>query len=292
MRNKCLLIILALLVAVSGLAGCGAGATAVTPTSSPPKTGSAAPSTPPNPTPAIFKLSNLRAIPAPDNIANLYIFLVDVENDGGNSGMFTGYYQVDNGNRTDESSPTLISPGKKKSIELTGPQQDIQQLGQAYDSGATDEKQHVVKVGDLSITITLADRFKLKIISDDINAASDNVIVSGQVQNVSNEKLDHLSAVVAFLRVDYSYIATAKAPIAVDSLEAGQTLGIYRDDERRPFNLHVPYLFRGCKRQCCPRHHDKRAAAIALGRYFARQIKSKRDCRNSNPSFLVIVGRT
>jgi hypothetical protein len=222
MKNRYLLIIFALLVAVFGLSACGNGTAAGTNAPvTPAKTGATTPPAPPNPTPAIFKISNLRVVSRTEYLTNCYAFYVDVENVGGNAGMFKGYYQIDGSEKIDEPKPVLIGPGKKRPVELTGVQPAILQIGQSYDSGDIQEKNHLVQVGDLSITITLADRYKLKLLTDEMNL--EDMTISGQVQNISAETLDHVMVAVDFYSLmDDKYIRTEQALIENTSLSPNQ----------------------------------------------------------------------
>jgi hypothetical protein len=189
----------AVLVTVIFLSGCGNPPSSPSPSPSskplPPLTPPSSPVIDPNAPPAAYRLSNLRAIPSPLDGANVYLFYVDVENTGGQPGNFSATYRIDNDPVKNESKKLNLDPGKKKQLELIGPQQEILILGQAYDEGLTDERQHVVFCGDLKILITLAERPALLLITSGIDAAGGNITVTGDVKNISGEKFDHIIAV-------------------------------------------------------------------------------------------------
>jgi hypothetical protein len=212
------------------LSGCGNMAAALSPVPSPslsPKPPSS-PAPDPNAPPAAFKLSNLRAEPVPDGGANEYWFYVDVENVGGQTGTYQATYRIDNDEVKNESKKITVNPGKKKSLELIGPEQEILLLGQAYDEEIITERQHVVSTGDLSMTITLAERYKLEVISSNIESANGNITVSGEVKNISTEKLEHVVAVVDIRVTDqkimwvYKWPKPSEASVANEPLMPGQ----------------------------------------------------------------------
>ncbi len=180
----------------------------------------------PNAPPAAFKLSNLRAEPVPDGGANEYWFYVDVENVGGQTGTYQATYRIDNDEVKNESKKITVNPGQKKSLELIGPEQEVLILGQAYDESLITERQHVVSTGNLSMTITLAERYKLEVVTDNIDKASGNITVSGEVKNISDEKIDHIIAVADFRITDGRIMwifKTAEAPVAYGPVMPGQT---------------------------------------------------------------------
>lgn len=225
-----------ILAATLLLSGCGNMAATLSPVPSPsfsPKP-SSSPAPPPNPTPAIFKLSNLRAMPSPEDGANAYLFYVDVQNTGGQSGTYQASYRIDNKAAKDESKKITVNPGQKRSLELIGPGIEVFYLGQDYDNGVITERQHTVSVGDLSLPITLAERYKLALISSSIENADGNITVSGDVKNISSEKMERIMAVadirVTDLKVMWIF-KTAEAPVAYESVIPGQTT---------PFKVVIP----------------------------------------------------
>lgn len=246
MRTKCALlpisIFVAMMIVVSALSACGKATSPPDPSANPPaKTGpasspkpSSSPTFDPNAPPAVFKLSNLRAEPVPDGGANEYWFYVDVENVGGQPGTYTASYRIDNGDVKNESKKITVNPGKSKELELIGPEQEIIFLGQDYDEEIITERRHVVSTGNLSVIITLAERYKLQVISSNIENADGNITVSGDVKNISNEKLERVMA-VADIRVTNRKIMwifkTVEAPVAYEPVMPGQTT---------PFKVVIP----------------------------------------------------
>ena len=243
MRTKCALlpisIFVAVMIVVSALSACGnktpgdpASPAKSSPASSPKP--SSSPTFDPNAPPAAFKPSNLRAEPVPDGGANEYWFYVDVENVGGQPGTYTASYRIDNDEVKNESKKITVNPGKTKSLELIGPEQEVLILGQAYDEGLITERQHVVSTGNLSMTITLAERYKLEVVTDNIDKASGNITVSGEVKNISDKKIDHIIAVADFRITDGRIMwifKTAEAPVAYEPVMPGQTT---------PFRVVIP----------------------------------------------------
>jgi hypothetical protein len=181
------------LVVVIAFSGCGNPPSSPSPSPSPSSkllpplnpTPSSSPLIDPNAPPAAYKLSNLRAIPSPEDGANVYLFYVDVENTGGQPGTYIATYRIDNGAIENESKKLGLAPGQKKQLGLIGPQQEILILGKAYDEGLMNERQHVVFCGDLIVPITLAERPKLQMISSNIDSMGGNITVSGEVKNIN-----------------------------------------------------------------------------------------------------------
>lgn len=229
----------AIAAAVLVLPGCGQ-----TP-SSPPSTKPGPVSTPktastpvvdPNAPPAAYKLSNLIAEPVLNGGANEYYFYVDVENTGGQSGTFIATYRIDNDAVKNESKKLNLDPGKKKQLQLIGPQQEIIILGKAYDGGMMEERQHVVYCGDLvlPITITLAERPALLLITRSDNAVGGNITITGEVKNISNNTIERVIAVVDIRITDQKIIWIFKSP------EAQVEYQPLMPDKTTPFTVITP----------------------------------------------------
>jgi hypothetical protein len=211
------------------LSGCGKTQATISPSPSPnllpPLTGAPPSATliDPNALPAAFRVSNFEADALPAEGDNEWEFSLDVENTGGQPGIFTAIYRIDNDPAKNDSKKINLAPGQKKRIELLSPRQDIVSLGEAYDAATINERQHVVYCGDLFITIELAERPKLKITKSEISEATGQVTVNGEVMNISQEKMVRFIAVVDFGDADEVTVKTAEAPVIAEFLDPGQT---------------------------------------------------------------------
>ncbi len=230
----------AVALAITALPGCNNPTTSKSPTSSRPPVLSPLPGSKPTPTydpnapPASFALSNLRAEPSPDDGANVYYFYVDVTNVGGQPGTYSAEYSIDRGEVQKESKKITVNPGQTKELELIGPREEINILGSAYDQEQIQDRNHIVGVGDLTVVITLAERFKLEVVSSSINAADGNITVSGEVKNIGNTQLDNVIAVADFRATDGRVLWVAKtseAPVDYQPVKPGQTT---------PFKIVIP----------------------------------------------------
>lgn len=194
----------ALTLAVITLSGCGQ-----TPLTTQSPTSTAKPLSTlvvnPNAPPAVCKFSNLTAQLMPEDGPNVYIFFVDVENTGGQPGNFSITYRVDNG--TVENEKFLkVDPGQKKQLRLIGPELEIISMGQDYDKGATEVRQHTLSCGDLTLPITLAERPALYMDANStaIDFSGGNIILSGEVKNINgnitvNGEVKNISGNLTFI---------------------------------------------------------------------------------------------
>jgi hypothetical protein len=219
----------------------GCGKTPATPSSSPSPSSkllpplmtasSPSPSIDPNAPPAAYRLLNLRAIPSPEDGANAYLFYVDVENTGGQPGTFSATYRIDNDPVKKESKKLTLAPGQKKQLELIGPQQEILNLGNAYDSEVINERQHVVFCGDLIIPVTLAERPRLLLVASDIKSGDGQIAVSGDVKNISPAAIPRVIVVADFGIASGQIVKTAEAAVVYEPVNPGQTT---------PFRVTIP----------------------------------------------------
>ncbi len=221
------------MIVIIGVVGCGNNPSS-SPTA-PTKAGtlqvpkSTSPIIDPNSPSAVFKTSNLRANPLPDGGANEYAFYIDVENVGGRSGIYQASYRIDNREERKESKTITVNPGQKKTLELIGPEEEIRILGQAYDEGMLEQREHIVFVGELFKTITLAERWKLSLYTSNIENAGGNITVTGDVKNISDTKVDKIVAVADIRVTDqrvmwiYKWPSPAEAPVDYLPLAPGQT---------------------------------------------------------------------
>ncbi len=230
MQIKCsslIFVALSAMLAISlALSGCGGNAdpsptTPVKP-SSITKT-SPTPAVDPNAPPAVLKISNIRSVPSPEDGPNVYLFYVDVENSGGQPGTYQATYRIDNNEIKNETKKITVNPGQKKQLEIIGPEQEIISLGQDYDTGVISERRHIVFVGDLFITIILAERPRLQLITSDVTSANGNITVSGDVKNISNATIEHVIAVAELGAPDGRIVKNATAPVDYEPVMPGQT---------------------------------------------------------------------
>lgn len=214
----------ALIAVVPLLSGCNqTPLVPATPSAKPNPVTTNTPTTPtydPNAPPAAYKLTNLKAEKVPDGSANEYWVSVEVENVGGQPGIFIPAYRIDNGKETQEDKKISLNPGDTKTIQLIHLQWDLTQLGAAYDSLVIEEKQHMIFCGDLKLSVTLAERPALMLLqlTDNIDGNGGNITVSGDVKNVSNTTFERVIAVVDIRVTDQKIIWIYKSPEApVDS---------------------------------------------------------------------------
>jgi len=215
---SCLIAVLTTAVLI--LSGCGQTPSSPTPTPStkPGLIGTLNPSATyvvdPNAPPAAYKLSNLRAEPSPENGDNYYYFYVDVENTGGQPGTFTAAYRIDSGIVENETKKISLNPGQKKQVQLIGPQMEIKMLGNAYDQGVIDQRQHVILCGDLILPVTLAEHPSLMLIDQKDDSTGGNITVAGDVKNTGNTTFEHVIAVVSIRVTDQKIMWIYKMPEA------------------------------------------------------------------------------
>jgi hypothetical protein len=224
----------AFIVTAAFLPACNQGSP--TPTASPsikPTPGTSPKPTPtfdPNAPSAAYKISRLWSEKVPDGTANEYWIFIDVENTGGQPGVFTPTYRIDQGVELKDSKTINLNPGQKKQVQLIRLQWDLSQLGMAYDSKVIDERQHVVFCGNQMMPFTLAERPVLLLIDSAVEKGTGNITVTGDVKNIGEKTLEHIIA-VADIGFDDSTFKTFESPVDYEKVAPNQAT---------PFRVVIP----------------------------------------------------